>query len=90
MAREGRGLEIRVLSPQAPNRWQLDWPMFSDCDVLFLQRPHAIPQLMAAKDARRLGIPVWLDWDDDLLAAEKSNPASEGYRREMVEPILRR
>ena len=42
------------------------WADLALCDVAFVQRPASPPGVQVAQMAKRAGIPVWVDWDDDV------------------------
>ncbi len=89
MAREDRRLEI-VLPPAVPGGWNLSWSWLAGCDGLFLQRPFEPHEGRAAVMARMMGLPVWLDWDDDLLTVPIYNPKQYLYDPKQVAPQLER
>ena len=51
------------------------WDRLAECDAVFIQRPHASVHLQVVMMARKLRLPVWVDYDDDLAAVPRSNPA---------------
>lgn len=44
-------------------------------DVLFLQRPSSGAHLEAMRICKRLGIKIWVEYDDNLFCVPSSNPA---------------
>lgn len=85
MAKRDRRL-VLVPNPVLPNGVQdFSWPWVSQCDAIFVQRPwmKAHGQLLVL--ASMLGIPTWVDWDDDLGSVRRSNPKYHLY----AEPDLR-
>lgn len=57
-----------------------DWNLFNDCDILFMQRPwsdECITMMWLAKNHK---IPVWVDYDDELLAIGPNNKAFFTYQ----------
>lgn len=49
------------------------------CDAVFMQRPFTSEHVQAAEMVRAEGIPLWLDYDDDLLSVPMSNPTHRTY-----------
>lgn len=54
-------------------------------DGLFMQRPWKSQHLEIMKMAHANGVPVWVDYDDDLFNIPSSNPASVYYRDQNVQ-----
>ena len=48
-------------------------------DCLFMLRPYTAEEVMMARMAKRLGVPVWTDWDDFLFGLTPDNPAKPLY-----------
>ncbi len=46
---------------------EVDWHVLCDADVLFMQRPSCHPELNIIRLAKRCGVPVWIDYDDNYL-----------------------
>lgn len=65
------------------------WAAFKLIDVMFLTRPYSDQDLSLVKWSRKMGVPVWVDFDDLLEAIPESNPASVLYRREEVHRRMR-
>lgn len=58
---------------------QPNFTSFHDTDVLFIQRPHDPIALAWARAARRQGIGVVLDYDDDIMALPAGHPSYAGF-----------
>lgn len=43
-------------------------------DILFFQRPSTVRHLEVIQNAKELGLPVWIDQDDNLFCVPKDNP----------------
>jgi hypothetical protein len=52
------------------------WCELMQCDALFIHRPHHPMHRNIVRMARGLGVPVWLDFDDDLLNVPYWHPAA--------------
>lgn len=87
MSKQDRRLEL-VLPPMGNDGWSLTWAWLKSCDGLFLQRPYRPEEAKAAQMARMMGLPVWVDWDDDLLSLPIYNPRLELYPPQHVGPML--
>jgi hypothetical protein len=57
----------------------VNWDTLCGFDLLFLQRPSNHAHKATAVLAKRLGIKLWLDYDDDLFNVPVSNPACLTY-----------
>jgi hypothetical protein len=68
------------------------WSTLAQVDAVYLQRPWTPDHLALIIMARRMGRPVWVDYDDDLLQVPDDNPSFEAYsdprvRRTVVQII---
>lgn len=50
------------------------------CDVIYCHKPTQIEYRDPFLIAKNLGIPVWLDYDDNVLAVPRDHPAYEQYK----------
>lgn len=55
------------------------WNELVQCDVVFMHRPYHPMHLKIMEMARGLGVRVWLDWDDDLLAVPYWHASAGNY-----------
>ena len=69
-------LEIMFSSEQS-----LGWVPIALADVLYMQRPFTGRDVLTMQAARRAGLPVWIDYDDDLLNIPDDNPTAAMYQR---------
>ena len=70
--RDGRnGMDVRLLSFPG---W--GWCELMQCDALFIHRPHHAMHRNIVRMAKGLGVPVWLDFDDDLVNVPYWHPAA--------------
>ena len=51
------------------------WPILTGGDILFMQRPYSRTHFEMAVGAKSYGIPLWVDYDDNMLAVPVDNPA---------------
>ena len=66
-------IKIQVLS-------NVTWNSLFETDILFLARPDSKAFVEMAEMAQDLGIPVWIDWDDNILQIPPDNPAYKHYK----------
>jgi len=78
LRREDDRLEI-VLPRYADGRWLLSWDWLGGCDALMLVAPSNAAQCQLAVKAKMMGLPVWVDWDDDLTCVPRYNPAAQHF-----------
>lgn len=57
----------------------LDWQNILEYDLIFMQRPFDNRAVTIASYSKNLGIPVWVDYDDELLSVPCENPHAEKY-----------
>lgn len=79
MAKQDRRLKL-VQPPRHPNgAHDYNWAWVAGLDAILLQRPWNKQQGQLLVLANMLGIPVWIDWDDDLATVRPSNPRYHLY-----------
>jgi hypothetical protein len=59
-----------------------DWHVLRGFDVLFVQRPSHPNHVNIVEMAKQNKIPVWIDFDDDLLAIPPDNPSYAEYNQD--------
>jgi hypothetical protein len=70
----------------------LHWQLLIGYDLLMLQRPFEDDHVTIVQFMNRLKKPVWVDYDDNLLALPSDNPLYEVYNpkiRENIKTMLR-
>ena len=79
MEREDHRLEIRrpAIGPQGH---ELTWDWLLSCEALLVQRPWLPVHAQLIVQAKMMGIPVWVDWDDDYLSIHPSNPSARHFQ----------
>jgi hypothetical protein len=55
------------------------WLDIARCDAVFMQRPCSVPEMRVAINAKSIGKPLWVDYDDLITHVPETNGASEGY-----------
>jgi hypothetical protein len=88
MLRQDHRLEL-VLPRVVNERPELTWDWLAQADALYLQRPALPEHLVCARQARTMGLKVWIDWDDDIIAVRRSNPGYAMYARPEVQVAVR-
>lgn len=58
----------------------ISWATLAWCDILFIQRPWGKAYRKACEIALTNNIPVWIDFDDNLLDIPDWNPAKKNYQ----------
>lgn len=64
------------------------WADLAFFDVVFFQRPWDRDALKLCRLIKAMGLRLWLDYDDDLLAVPPSNPAWRIYRSKDVQQTI--
>ena len=59
-----------------------NWASCNMADVAFFQRPYTDSQVTIMEICKSCRIPVWVDYDDDLLSVPVDNPSVELYGEE--------
>lgn len=70
--------EIELIDARLPGR-ELSWDLMIGMDIMFSQRPSTIDQTGIIQIAKTVGLPVWIDYDDDYLVIPETNPRHELY-----------
>lgn len=58
-----------------PEGLELSWNWLMPCDAVLVQRPWLPMHVQVMVQAHMMGLPVWIDWDDDYAAVHPSNPS---------------
>lgn len=84
-----KSLRSEVLPIQAPNNysWFQDWTFFYDVDCVFMHRPSTMVDLYVMEKAKLLGLPLWVDHDDDLENVPPQNPHKKSYGSQEIKVI---
>lgn len=59
-----------------------NWATIDECDAIFLQRPSSKDEVGIMQMAKDVGVPIWVDYDDLLVAVPTDNPAYFTYMKE--------
>lgn len=61
----------------------ISWASVAEADVAYLQRPSSLKTLELVKMLKNI-MPVWVDYDDNLLQVPESNPAYAAYSSKSI------
>jgi hypothetical protein len=65
-----------------------NWVDFCCYDAIFVHRPFEQAHLNMVSRAKQLGVPVWLDFDDDLFSLHISNRQHERYDQDSTRNLI--
>ncbi len=71
--------EIELLYDESPK-----WPVYQSTHVGFFQRPCNSAHLHYIRQMKSWGMPVWIDYDDDLMGLTPDNPCYPTYANNEV------
>lgn len=63
----------------------INWATLAKYDAIFLQRPYTDQHLQICKIAYDNGVPLWVDYDDDLFTVPTDNPTFPVYGNKEVQ-----
>ena len=66
----------------------IDWSTLSLMDAVFMQRPFRSSDVALCEMIRRIGIPLWVDLDDDLFRVPSWNPCSHIYNDPKIQGYI--
>lgn len=73
-------------SPTAPA--SLNWSFYKSCDLFFMQRPSHPDHFQIMCQLKDMGIPIWVDFDDDNLSVPKDNQMYAQYAEMRVKEAI--
>jgi hypothetical protein len=59
--------------------FMIDWTALMRYDIVMIQRGYQGQQVLLCKKVKQIGIPLWLDYDDDLFSVPPENKAWSIY-----------
>lgn len=65
------------------------WHHISQYDAVFVQRPFEDSHLEIIKQAKKMGIPSWIDHDDDFTTIPVDNPAYHVFTQERIQSNIK-
>lgn len=79
---------VDILREPLSQNWVFDWSYFWEADVIYLHRPSNLHDRQIIDRAKQMGVPLWIDLDDDLTAVTPDNPVFHVYNSvEVLETI---
>jgi hypothetical protein len=88
MAREDRRLELVLPHSTGQGERSMGWSWLAGLDALFMSAPYTRHHGNLARMAKMMGLPVWVDWDDDLCCVPIYNPNCGAFNAEEIRPVL--
>ena len=80
---------IEIMREPLKQEWVFDWSYFFEADLIYLHRPSNLHDRQIIDQAKQIGIPVWVDLDDDLENVTPDNPAFGVYDKEDSKATIR-
>ena len=73
--------KLKYLDPsiEVEHTKDVDWHHLMDADIVFISNPYQPSHAMAMYAAHELGIPVWVDYDDDVLNIPVDHPRYKAF-----------
>ncbi len=68
--------------------WPIEWVSMAMADAILIQRPHRPDQLSIAMMAKKHGIPLWVEHDDNIFSLPADNPAFDTFMRPEVHQVV--
>ena len=68
--------------------WENDWTFFFRHDIIYLHRPNSHIDEVIINRAKLLGIPLWVDLDDDLQNVPESNSCYRYYMNKATQDVV--
>lgn len=65
---------VLPITPPAGFNWVHDWTHFYDVDCVYIHRPYTVMDQYIMEKTKLLGVPLWVDHDDDLEHVPPQNP----------------
>ncbi len=66
------------------------WPTLIQYDAVFFQRPYTADHVEVMSRCKKMNIPTWIDYDDNLFEVPLSNPAFSTYGRKDIQSNIRK
>jgi len=76
-----RQIHIDIISGDNMN---ISWVDLEQVDAVFMQRPYKLGYYSLCEFIKSMNIPLWVDYDDNLLEVPSSNSSHETYASERV------
>lgn len=80
------GFNLGIISANSKN---VDFATIDHTRLVFVQRPMNVNDYAVLEKAHTCGIPTWVDFDDDYLTIQPSNPHFTTYRKPSVMQVFK-
>ena len=80
--------QITFVNSNSPVRFQATWDHAGFFDLAFFHRPFHPDVAQGIKAFKRLGVKIWVDYDDLLTAVPETNPAYSLYMNEHTQNAI--
>jgi hypothetical protein len=83
-------LHSEVQCVQFPNVLEelTHWTWYLNYDLCLFSRPHRKMDFVFMDQCKKFGLPVWIDYDDDLLNITPDNPVYETFASEEARAVI--
>lgn len=69
--------DLKIDAFEMPRK--VDWRTIQGTDIAYFERPFSSECFEKILKFKRLGVPIWIDYDDNLFCLQVDNPAFEFY-----------
>lgn len=80
---------VEIMREPKDQTWVFDWSYYWEADLIYLHRPSNMHDRQIIDQAKQMGVPVWVDLDDDLENVTPDNPVYDVYKPESSKEIIR-
>jgi hypothetical protein len=77
--------DIHLLSDKGRS---MTWVDINQMDLVFMHRPYTLDQLNFAMYAKEMGVPLWVDYDDDLTSIPEWMSFYQTYMNEQTQKLI--
>lgn len=80
---------VEIMREPKDQTWVFDWSYYWEVDAIYLHRPSNMHDRQIIDQAKQMGVPIWVDLDDDLENVTPDNPAfsvyNDSYSKETIQ-----
>lgn len=80
-----KGGDIRIVDGA---NMDINWASLSRFDIVFMSRPCRYEDASIANLVNEIGIPLWVDYDDNVLEVNEDNPGSLFYSMPQIRQVV--
>lgn len=73
---------VEIMREPREQSWVFDWSYYWEADLIYLHRPSNLHDRQIIDQAKQMGVPIWVDLDDDLENVTPDNPCFDVYNTE--------